>query len=245
MFNILVHPHLPSDSPLKKAANALDFLEPYARWLGARDKTLSRWFLAAGSLEEALQYEAFAKGYNGHEATKAILTARYAKSTEPVIVLWNGEDSADTGAGLVLSIVDSVYTSELDISLDGPPGQSRIGGWKSVAELVALAVVDLRPEYASVQDRTAYFKKKVFPDRPGVGWMLYLPRTLSAQDVPEAEALVPVMEGKTQLGTIMVSVTDTVFDELKPEHVKRSNAIETRLVSQDMLPTWTQLMRPS
>ena len=61
MFNILVHPHLPSDSPLKKAANALDFLEPYARWLGARDKTLSRWFLAAGSLEEALQYEAFAK----------------------------------------------------------------------------------------------------------------------------------------------------------------------------------------
>ena len=146
MFNVLVYPHLPSDSPLKKAANALDFLEPYARWLGARDKTLSRWYLGAESREEALQYEAFAEGHNGHDAVKAIVSAEYAKSDEPVVFLWNGEDSIETGASLVLSVSGAVYTSELDIALDGPPGQSRIGDWKSVAELVTRAVMDLRPE---------------------------------------------------------------------------------------------------
>lgn len=86
----------------------------------------------------------------------------------------------------------------------------------------------------------------VFKDRPGVGWMLYLPQVLTVQQVPEARALVPVMgkdaKGKDkQLGTIIVSVTDEPFSDENPEHVKIANAIEIRLVDQDLLPLFTDL----
>ncbi|MEG1324979.1 MAG: Imm52 family immunity protein, partial [Janthinobacterium sp.] len=83
-------------------------------------------------------------------------------------------------------------------------------------------------------------------DRPGVGWMLYLPRVLTTQQVPEARALVPVMatgeQGKDrQIGTIIVSVTDEPFNDENPEHVKIANAIEIRLVDQDLLPRYVDI----
>jgi hypothetical protein len=84
-----------------------------------------------------------------------------------------------------------------------------------------------------------------FMDRPGVGWMLYLPRIFAEADLPEARALVPVMKEEKQLGTIVVSVTDAVFSAKNEEHVRAARAIETRLVSNDWLPTWQQMMRPT
>lgn len=76
--------------------------------------------------------------------------------------------------------------------------------------------------------------------------MLYLPGVLTIQQVPEARALVPVMgedeKGKEmQLGTILVSVTDEPFSEENPEHVKIANAMEIRLVDQDLLPRFVDL----
>ncbi|PLY58146.1 hypothetical protein HBH1_03471 [Herbaspirillum sp. BH-1] len=71
--------------------------------------------------------------------------------------------------------------------------------------------------------------------------MLYLPCVLDAQQVPDARAIVPVMgkdeKGKViQTGTIVVSITDEPFSDENPEHVKVANAIEIRLVDQDLLP---------
>lgn len=83
--------------------------------------------------------------------------------------------------------------------------------------------------------------QKVFPDRPGVGWMLYLPQVLTTQQVPEARALVPVMNEQKQTGTIIVSVVDEPFSDKNPEHVKVANAIEVRLVDQDLLPRYADL----
>jgi hypothetical protein len=76
--------------------------------------------------------------------------------------------------------------------------------------------------------------------------MLYLPRVLTAQQVPEARALVPVMgknaKGKDeQQGTIIVSVTDEPFSDENPDHVRIANAIEIRLVDQDLLPRYADL----
>jgi hypothetical protein len=76
---------------------------------------------------------------------------------------------------------------------------------------------------------------KVFPKKPGAGWMVYLPHVITASELPEAAELVPVMEGDTQRGTIIVSVTDDVFSVDNPEHVKIANAIEVRLADQDLL----------
>lgn len=84
--------------------------------------------------------------------------------------------------------------------------------------------------------------QQVFPDRPGVGWMLYLPQVLTLQEVPEAGALVPVLgEKKKQTGTIIVSVADEPFSSDNPEHVKIANKIEVRLVDQDLLPRYADM----
>ncbi|KVE68438.1 hypothetical protein WI96_06115 [Burkholderia vietnamiensis] len=87
----------------------------------------------------------------------------------------------------------------------------------------------------------AYSDEKVFPDRPGVGWMLYLPHTLTPTQVPEARALIPVMGENKQQGTIIVSVTDGPFDVSNHDHVKVANDIEIRLADQDLLPRYVDL----
>jgi GTP-sensing pleiotropic transcriptional regulator CodY len=61
------------------------------------------------------------------------------------------------------------------------------------------------------------------------------------QQVPEARDLIPVMDGKKRIGTLIVSVVDEPFSASNPEHVKIANAIEERLVDQDLLPLFTEL----
>ncbi|KWN76673.1 hypothetical protein WM24_31175 [Burkholderia ubonensis] len=71
--------------------------------------------------------------------------------------------------------------------------------------------------------------------------MLYLPHVLTSNEVPEACDLIPVVRDGKQQGTIIVSVTDAVFDVDNPEHVKVANAIEIRLADQDLLPRYIDL----
>ncbi|KVD29885.1 hypothetical protein WK59_12595 [Burkholderia ubonensis] len=86
-----------------------------------------------------------------------------------------------------------------------------------------------------------YQGKQVFEDRPSVSWMLYLPHVLTPAQVPEARALMPVTRDGQQQGTIIVSVTDGVFDVSNRAHVKAANDIEIRLADQDLLPRYVDL----
>jgi hypothetical protein len=83
-----------------------------------------------------------------------------------------------------------------------------------------------------------------FKNRPGVGWMLYLPVCSHPPSCARPRALVPVMRDEPQIGTIIVSVIDAVFDASNDEHVSVARAIETRLVSNDWLPMWEQMAGP-
>ena len=72
--------------------------------------------------------------------------------------------------------------------------------------------------------------------------MIYLPKVVTVQRVPEAHALIPVPEaGRKQTGTIIVSVTDGVFSVDNSEHVEAANRIEIRLVDQDLLPRYSDI----
>lgn len=246
MYDIKCKFHLPKDSPWHDASGALEALRPYARWLGERDSTLRRWWLGGETLEEANRYEVFVDGVNGHAAATAVLSQQYKKSREPVVFLWNGEEDDDRGASLVLSVTESSAPSYIEFAPGGAIAGSRIGDYKQTAEFVALLAKDTHATGCYVYSDSGYGRRMTFQDRDGVGWMCYLPRVLTAQDVPEAHAVLPVVDGsKTQLGTILVSVTDGVFDYRNPEHLKIAQAIETRLVSNDWLPTWAQMMRPT
>lgn len=119
---------------------------------------------------------------------------------------------------------------------------SRLGDHCSVAQVLA-KVADVYESLYITYGPRKYVAKKVFQDRLGVSWMLYLPRVLTVAEVPEARALIPVesMSDGRRPGTIIVSVTDGVFDVNNPEHVKVANAIEIRLADQDLLPRFVDL----
>jgi len=111
----------------------------------------------------------------------------------------------------------------------------------TIAAAIHQIAAKYSPSYAEVSP-SEYFKKRVFDDKPGIGWMLYLPKVIAAQQVPEARALIPVpVAGKQQTGTIIVSITDAVFSAANPEHVETANRIETRLADQNLLPACSDL----
>jgi hypothetical protein len=76
--------------------------------------------------------------------------------------------------------------------------------------------------------------------------MLYLPRVITTQQVPEARALIPIMDSadkKKQKGTVIVSVTDGYFDASKPELVEIVDSIDRRMVDQDLLPLYADFVQ--
>ncbi len=94
-----------------------------------------------------------------------------------------------------------------------------MGLYETVAKIVSAASLIYDPAYVTYGSQK-YFLKQVFNNRPGANWLLYLPRILSADQVPEARSLMPVLKGKKQKGTIVVSVIDEVCSADNPEHVK-------------------------
>ena len=101
-----------------------------------------------------------------------------------------------------------------------------------------LGLLDIWPAafYIRVGPFMYYTTHKVFSDRLGAGWMLYVNRAITAAQVPEAAAVTPVMSGDKPKGSIIVSVDDEVFSVHDPGHVRIANAIEVRLADQDLLP---------
>jgi hypothetical protein len=204
---------------------------------------ISEWLIATGVLETSLLYGVFDSN-RPTTAALAVLETK-AKKREGIkgFTLWNGQERAK-GASISCTFdrIDGCASS-FKLSVTSPKPTSRLGDWKQAAEALSTAAKIFAPIYAAIE--TMYYDA-VFKDRPGVGWMLYLPRVLTVQQVPEARALVPVMgkdeKGKDkQIGTIIVSITDEPFSDENPEHVKIANAIEIRLVDQDLLPRYADL----
>lgn len=203
----------------------------------AASPMLAGWLLKGNTKEEAFLYEVF--GPSGPtSAAIAVLTESLKREVDPRIVsMWNGQEGVD-GASLQFVCRRQPETSM--VALRAKPGAFS-GNWQLVSNIVRKATSLWLPAEVSVET-AGYFDCKTFKDRPGVGWMLYLPKVLTVQQVPEARALVPVLsDAKKQIGTIIVSVTDEAFSDENPEHVKIANAIEIRLVDQDLLPRYADL----
>lgn len=202
------------------------------------DPRFANWYAQGDSLEEAHLYPAFEDG-KPSTALIAVLRARYSKDPSFTSVsLWDGDEDQNEGATLACQVGDKFLPDSFEVSFYN---DATFGKLESIEPVVLAAIKVFNPAYVAVGPR-AYIEKQVFDDKPGVGWMLYLPKIITAQQVPEARALVPVPEaGKKQTGTIIVSVTDSVFSIDNPEHVEIANRIEIRLVDQDLLPRYTDL----
>ncbi len=218
-------------------------LYEFLRTVGEFSPLLKQWFLSSDkSKEDALRYEAF-DGNGPTSAALAVLREK-TKGANDIrsVSLWNGAEQDAENATIssrtnVLGRPDAV-----EFALRVKPA---VVDWKTPIEWLRKAISIWQPSVATFGPYW-YSDHKIFEDRPGASWMLYLPHVLTAQQVPEARALVPVMGtndkgNEKQFGTIIVSITDEPFSDENPEHVKIANAIETRLVDQDLLPRYTDL----
>ena len=215
-----------------------------ARFLQKTEALGKNWFLSQDTKEKSFLYPVFDASGELTTAAEAVLETEFKGEKFRFLSAWNGELGEGEGATMALGFSDSDWPAwSFKISYKGV-GAKRLG-IDGVKELLSIIAGSLRPVLITVA-RNDYFEKQVFKDRPGVGWMLYLPRILTVQQVPDARALVPVMamdeQGKDkQIGTIIVSVTDEPFNDENPEHVKIANAIEIRLVDQDLLPRYVDI----
>ncbi|PQV51054.1 immunity 52 family protein [Paraburkholderia sp. BL21I4N1] len=202
------------------------------------DARFADWYAQGDSPEEAHMYRAFENGQPS-AALVAVLRHRYANdSMFTSVALWDGDEDHNEGATLACLVGDKYLPDSFVVSLYN---DAAFGDVNSMASVVLAAIGAFAPAYLAVAPR-AYAGKQVFDDKPGVGWMLYLPTIITTQQVPEARALIPIRAtGKQQTGTIIVSVTDTVFSIDNPEHIEIANRIEIRLVDQDLLPRYVDL----
>lgn len=220
-------------------ATQLQELYEFARVVGGFSPLLQHWFLSSDkSKNDALLYEAFdASGPT--TAALAVLNQKSKGVTDiRSISLWNGAESDAETVTLSSRVNVLGRPDTVEFAMRVTP---EVTDWKLPLDWLQQAIAIWRPTVCTFGPYW-YSDHKVFEDRPGVGWMLYLPRVLTVQQVPEARALVPVVgEDKKQIGTIIVSITDEPFSENNPEHVKVANSIETRLVDQDLLPRYADL----
>jgi hypothetical protein len=149
--------------------------------------------------------------------------------------VWSGKEKGKGGAFSVsFSSNPNLPTCLLDVQFDEIDELDRASNMLKFMR----GLLDIWPLASSIEvgPFRYYTRHQVFPKRLGAGWMLYLPESITREQLPEAAELIPVTDGGTQNGTIIVSVIDGPFSIDNPEHIKIANAIEVRLADQDLLP---------
>lgn len=226
-----------SQKTLPTETEQLSELWRVAKLLESLGLPIRGWYPPGDSPEHSLLNEAF-DDRGPTPAAVAMLTAEKQEKNVPgwrTAGVWNGtEDTGAVAYTLALTVTPKPFRCTFEL------GSKRVEAF-SRKELVLPLVQGLLEIWPAMTLEVRPYKygamQKVFPDRPGVGWMLYLPQVLTVQQVPEAGALIPVLDSKKkQTGTIIVSVADEPFSSDNPEHVKIANKIEVRLVDQDLLP---------
>ncbi|MGN8136163.1 immunity 52 family protein [Paraburkholderia sp. 22099] len=218
-------------------------LRPVIDLLAEKDAKLGGdWFLGGSSIADAQRFPIF----NGSTIRTEVIDELRRKNADDIddakfIGIWNEDSQKGCGGSIEFCIDSTVFSNTFELTVNEMTADtSRLGNYKSAAEVVEKVIEIYTPSNLTFGPRK-YQGKQVFEDRPSVSWMLYLPHALTAAQVPEARALIPVVRDDKQLGTIIVSVTDDVFDVNNRDHVKAANDIEIRLADQDLLPRFVDL----
>ncbi|WP_186100845.1 immunity 52 family protein [Burkholderia gladioli] len=226
--------------PLHDASNLATVFEQLgliAEAIHASAPRFAQWFLTGDSKEEAHLYPAF-ENWAPTTAALAVLRTEFegAEHRPQIISLWDGGDDQRTGAVLTYLVAAKERPKKIEADFN----DEREFSAEQVAAIVEAIARQTNPAYVTVEPQ-GYADKQVFDDKPGVGWMLYLPEPITSQQVPEAHALLPVTVDGKQIGTIIVSVIDTPFSMDNPGHIETANRIEIRLVDMDLLPRYTDV----
>lgn len=201
------------------------------------DMPLGGWHPPAPKQEEALSYAAFDAG--GPTADAIRLAQKYADARYadmPSGGAWNGKE------GIGGAVFTTMYNPHGSCSMEFSATEfSSLKSYTRIADLVEGAL-QIWPATCIEVGPFKYFSQlKTFPERPGAGWILYLPVRIEIDQVPEARMLRHVKDLNGREGTIIVSEIDDVFSVDDPEQVRVANQIEIRLADQDLLPRYAEL----
>ncbi|WP_244130689.1 Imm52 family immunity protein [Burkholderia pyrrocinia] len=198
----------------------------------------SNWRLKGETLEEAQQSAVYAADGSPNTATLSELDSEYQGKDSAVFGIWLNADRDDVGGSIEVMACGGDFPDTVTVGARGAFLDSK--------ELLVSIVTQMALEFSPAVITAApdgYEEKQAFDDRPGVGWMLYLPVELTTQQVPEAQELIPVLSAdrKNRLGTILVSIKDEVFSVDNEEHLTVAHNIEVRLISMDLLPLLSEI----
>ncbi len=224
---------------LPTVAEQLGELFRFSRAVQAYSPLWQEWWLtSAKDIDDALLYRAFDPHGPTAEALAAIETKTRNTHDIRSISVWNGRRNEEESAvlGSRCNVIGRPDAANFALTLN-----PEVPDWQTGVEWIQAALA-IWPALFATFGPFWYNEMRVFKDRPGVGWMLYLLHRLTAKEVPEAPMLVPVTRnGKAWVGTIIVSVVGEPFSLDNPEHIKAANDIEIRLVDQGLLPRYADL----
>ena len=204
-----------------------------AKFLDTLGISLTEWFPPADTEANSLLNPAFNKT---GPSPAAIAMAKADKDNLAhdlrTLGVWNGKE--DEG-GIVYTTTYNTGPIPSFLSFNAEEVKSLLD-YRNLINLLQFIIGKWEPMLIQVTP-DEYDSLTVFNDRPGAGWMLYLPFAINAQQLPEAAEIIAITDEKSKKrhGTVIVTVKD-IFDTKNQEHVRRANAIETRLVDQDLLP---------
>lgn len=156
------------------------------------------------------------------------------------LAVWNGkEDKGGATIGYTLQAGENGPNSSFELR---SKAIDALDNKENLINLIKGMLAIWDAPYIEVSPAPYRTRHKVFDDRPGVGWMLYLPEIFTPAQLPEAPELVRVEgpDGRSR-GTIIVSISDDLFSNKNAEHVAAANAIEIRLADMDLLPRFSTL----
>src|SRR6218665_2046466 len=116
---------------------------------------------------------------------RPLLEAQLKGQIDPrCISIWNSKEGHE---GSSIQFVGRPPDKLSVVQFFGRP-KSFSSDWQAIASVIETCVRIWSPQYITIESN-GYYDHRPFKDRPGVGWMLYLPRILTVQQVPEARAL--------------------------------------------------------
>lgn len=184
------------------------------------------WYLTGNTLEEALQRKAFSQ-YTPTNLLKNIPFFDWMES------IWANENKA----------LDIKYTSSgLKYSLEFKLRNLNVLNKETIVESLNYYIENYKIICIQIDVNGYWYNdKNVFPDRLPVGWMLYLNKKITQQQVPMAAQLIHIDNDKNH-GTLIIS-TDHVFDGENKEDIKKANEIEIQLAGLGLLPLIREIYR--
>lgn len=193
---------------------------------------LDQWFPPAETETESTLNRAFDQ--SGPTPAALALARSYKSEALNYYGAWNASED-DDGLMFKVEIPEAKGPFPAMFELAANKAVSAFDKAESVVRVVR-EILDIWSPVLVEIGPYGYHKHQAFPDKPGVGWMVYLPFAIKRDQVPEAAEVIPVLgDDKKQKGAIVVSTQET-FDVENKAHIKLANAIEIRLVDQDLLP---------